>query len=468
MNSRIPPNEKEVEQSVLASILIDSEYREKAVILLTADDFYASDHQTIFEKCQELSQNGNSLEAGALWAEFTEDEQRIVGSAHKLSKLLDAPIASNIDHYIGILKDRKARRRTIELVNSIAKRAHRKDGDPSKIQRDAEAIIEAINSSTNVDSRSKIAPGILDLKNFTSMKLSEKRTFLDPWITEQSITLISGWRGVGKSWLALGAVDAISKGEKFGPWTVENSIASLYLDGEMAAQDLQFRALELNMGVDTKSPIYIYSGAYSSQLGLPRANLLDSKWQKAMMQYLLDNNIKLWVADNIGSLAPGINENVKEDYDPINQWLLDLRFSGISTILLHHTGKEGDQRGTSAREDNIDTSIILKQPGDYTAEDGCRFIMKFKKNRVVSGDQFLLADLEFTYERGKWSFDNVKNKARDEILKLLDEGYKQKDIAQELNIDPGYVSRIRKKAIQEGHLAKNNKLTPTGFCEVDQ
>jgi putative DNA primase/helicase len=176
---------------------------------------------------------------------------------------------------------------------------------------------------------------------------------------------------------------------------------------------------------------------------MPRANLLDENWRSEMKAFLLNNDIKLWVVDNIASLAPGINENAKDEWDPINEYLLRLRFAGIATILLHHVGKSGWQRGTSAREDNIDTSIILKQPSDYETEQGCRFVMEFKKNRVVSGDHFLLADQEFQYHNGLWSWDDAKVKTKTKIIELLEQGLKNKDIATELGVSAAYVSKVK-------------------------
>jgi putative DNA primase/helicase len=119
-----------------------------------------------------------------------------------------------------------------------------------------------------------------------------------------------------------------------------------------------------------------------NQHGLPRANLIDDDWRKMMKALLLANGIKLWVADNIASLAPGIDENSKQEWDPVNQWLLELRFAGITTIFLHHANKDGGQRGTSGREDNIDISILLDWPSGYTGGDGCKFVAKFKKARL--------------------------------------------------------------------------------------
>ena len=47
-------------------------------------------------------------------------------------------------------------------------------------------------------------------------------------------------------------------------------------------------------------------------------------------------------------------------------WLLELRRRGMTVLLIHHAGKSGDQRGTSAREDIMDTVISLRRPREYS------------------------------------------------------------------------------------------------------
>jgi putative DNA primase/helicase len=184
----------------------------------------------------------------------------------------------------------------------------------------------------------------------------------------------------------------------------------------------------------------------------------------------LKHQIKLLGLDNISSLAPGIDENKKLDWDPVNQWLLDLRFSGVSTVLFHHTNKTGDQRGTSAREDNIDTSIILLRPHDYRIEEGARFIVKFKKIRVSMKELKLLQDYEFRLleidNRVEWAWKSAKKKNQGEILRMIDEGMKQEDIASLIGVSKGYVSQVKTKAIKDGHLSKDGKLTPEGIALI--
>jgi hypothetical protein len=48
-------------------------------------------------------------------------------------------------------------------------------------------------------------------------------------------------------------------------------------------------------------------------------------------------------------------------------------------------GKGGQQRGTSRREDVLDTSISLRRPADYSPAEGARFEVHYEKHRGFYG-----------------------------------------------------------------------------------
>jgi hypothetical protein len=312
---------------------------------------------------------------------------------------------------------------------------------------------------------------IMTTQEFLSLDIPPRQAYLYPWLREDSITLATGERGIGKSFLAHGIANAITKGESFGPWTCNLPAPVLILDGEMPATDLQERIEALHLNSDRSCPLYLYSDALANQHGLPRAHLANESWREKMKSILLARHIKLWIVDNLASLAGGLDENLKKEWDPINTWLLELRFAGIATILLHHTNKEGLQRGTSAREDNIDVSIMLKKPSDYTAEDGCRFIVSFTKARVSLAALPLIGETEFKLNQNEsgeysWTWQNVKRERKKEILRMLDEGMEYDAIIKALGITKGYISRIRKDAFGQGFITSNGKITDTGRAYV--
>ena len=89
-------------------------------------------------------------------------------------------------------------------------------------------------------------------------------------------------------------------------------------------------------------------------------NLASADVQAELDRWLED--VDSLVLDNLSSLTAVIRDNDAESWGPIQEWLLRLRRRGISVLIVHHAGKGGQQRGTSRREDVLDTSISLRRP----------------------------------------------------------------------------------------------------------
>jgi putative DNA primase/helicase len=305
---------------------------------------------------------------------------------------------------------------------------------------------------------------VLTADDFIKMEIPEREHYLHPWLRDLSIILISASRGVGKSMFTIGTLLAVASGTAFGPWQSCKSVPCLYLDGEMAATDDKERLVMFQ--APKGLPFYICNDAHASTLGRPKSNMNNQKWRDEFKVMLLDMGIKVVAFDNLASLTPGLDENSKQEWDPINQFLLELRYAGISSILVHHMGKAGTQRGTSGREDNIDVSIELVKPKGYVPEDGCRFIAHFTKHRLPQADLSLIAETEFKLikkdDHYTWSWGNVAKEAKKECLRLLAERTEQKTIASILGIAEGTVSKWRKSFINSELLTDTNSLTSKG------
>jgi hypothetical protein len=256
-----------------------------------------------------------------------------------------------------------------------------------------------------------LARMVLDFQAFNAIEFLPRKSYLGPWLMEQSIGMVYAWRGGGKTFFGLGVLDAVTKGTGFGPWTVgDEPVPTLLLDAEMPSTLLQGRSREMGIGQGTKAPAMVLSMDYAVAHGLPMGNLLSEQWRNSMTSILLAAGVKLFLLDNVSSLSPFGDENSKEPWAPVNQWLLFLRFRGISTLLFHHAGKSGTQRGFSGREDNLDTTIVLKQPASYRITDGCKFTCHFEKNRVEK-DLHLLEPITMTYQGGIWTYTTEKQQA---------------------------------------------------------
>ncbi|WP_456679309.1 hypothetical protein [Bradyrhizobium sp. S3.7.6] len=74
--------------------------------------------------------------------------------------------------------------------------------------------------------------------------------------------------------------------------------------------------------------------------------------------------------DNLSTLVNGGTENDAESWISMQAWLLQLRRRGVTVLVVHHAGRGGNARGTSKREDVLDTVIQLKRPEDLTKARG--------------------------------------------------------------------------------------------------
>jgi predicted ATP-dependent serine protease len=101
---------------------------------------------------------------------------------------------------------------------------------------------------------------ILTDTQLAKLEIEPKQTLLHPWARKPSIILVAAAPGVGKTWMALSIVDALTAGGSFGPWKVETTVPCLYVDGEMVTQDIQERVRALGIK-DRKQPLYIYMAA---------------------------------------------------------------------------------------------------------------------------------------------------------------------------------------------------------------
>ncbi len=246
------------------------------------------------------------------------------------------------------------------------------------------ATIHEAEEARRVDNPRDFHRSVLTEQEFMNIELERRRFILKDFLVEESLTIVNGYRGFGKSWFCLAIANEVTWGGKVGPWKVEQSVNTLLVDGEMALPMIQERLKLMNGGRkvgDKPSKLFIYPEAYAYRIGLKRADILDARWRSALSDMVVDLGVRLLVLDNLSSLAPGIDENEKTPFDPVNRWLLELRFKGVSIVMAHHTGKGGEQRGTSAHEDHVDLALLLGKPAGWKKDDGCKFSVTATKDR---------------------------------------------------------------------------------------
>lgn len=297
---------------------------------------------------------------------------------------------------------------------------------------------------------------VVGLHNFMAMELPPRETIMAPWLMTQSLSMIHGWRGTGKTHMSLGVFFAVGTGSTFLNWKAGKPRKVLLLDGEMPAPALQERlaAIVASAGVEPQSG-YLSILTPDLQSGaMPDLSAYDG--QEAINEIVEQVGAELIIVDNLSCLVRGSGrENDAESWLSVSEWALLQRQHGRSVLFIHHSGKNGQQRGTSKREDLLDVVIGLRRPPDYDPASGACFEIHFEKARHLSGDDVAPIEAQLTTDTNglcTWAWRPVADSTFDRVVSLSNEGLSQTEIATELDMNRSTVSRAWRKADALGML----------------
>lgn len=242
----------------------------------------------------------------------------------------------------------------------------------------------------------------LNLRELLLMEIPPREMILDPIIPEQGLVMIHAPRGIGKTQVSLMIAYTVATGCSMfdGKWRNPKPQKVLFVDGEMPLTALQERLVRIVQSVDRElmndDQLMIITQDIQDK-GL--SDLSTPEGQRVIEEHL--NGVKLLISDNYSSLCRTGRENEAESWVPLQEWFLTLRRRGISVLLIHHSNKNGGQRGTSRKEDLLDTVITLRKPENYDPKEGARFEVHYEKARGFYGEEAAPFEAHLQEHNGK-------------------------------------------------------------------
>jgi putative DNA primase/helicase len=322
------------------------------------------------------------------------------------------------------------------------------DAVPFAQNQKVNAWIEAYEAGNSLDN------------DLAILKIEPRTPLVGDWLKAGDLGFIFASRGIGKSWFSMYLAKGLANKIDVGPWKTHCQARVLYLDGEMPPEDLKERARLL--GPATPHLAYTNHELLFQRTGKVM-NLADLDFQSGTLAFCLASGFNVLIADNLSTLASGMDENKSLDWELILPWLLTLRRNHITVIIVHHAGRNNQMRGSSKREDPA--FWILRLDEDTTAEDqiGARFISRFTKWRNATA-------FPETY---RWNFRPVPE--ADDInitfevasplfvfIQWVAAGLDTcSDIASEMDLSKGYVSKLARRALSLGRIRMNGRRYET-------
>lgn len=191
-----------------------------------------------------------------------------------------------------------------------------------------------------------------------------------------TVAIFSAWTGSGKTWLAYLMAVCIALGKDWlGFKTVQGNC--LIVNEEMDEYDVSERLTKILKAYqgDETTPIKTISFA--------RFNLFAEKNRASeaalLEKAIIDTGATFVIIDALADIMQGGDENAVKDTQPVFMKLKEIATRNQCVIVvIHHTGKNGATRGSSAIPGAVDLSIIAKRVGDSDRVD-----FDTEKERIV-------------------------------------------------------------------------------------
>lgn len=303
----------------------------------------------------------------------------------------------------------------------------------------------------------EIEKAIVSSTELATLPITPRRFIIRPFFKEGDLGFVYASRGHGKTWLTMLMSKAAGTGGAAGPWKADGIWPVLYVDGEMPVEDSKQRDRVLSGPCENLS--WLHHEIYFERTGR-MLNLTNPATQAEVTDLLLRRSFRMLVLDNLSCLFSGVRENAADDWELVLPWLLDLRRRKIAVVIVAHAGRNGNMRGTSRREDAAFWVIKLeRQPTDEPNSRSLRFTSLFTKpSRNCLEDDCPPLEWSISAEGNGPASVTAKPISGVELLvSWVRTGLDScKDLAEEMHLSKGQVSKLATRAERMGLLVKES------------
>lgn len=460
----VPHTDFLAEASVIGACILHPEIIPEIVDIVEPKDFYKQAYSMVFDAIRTISKRPDPIyDPVSIRDELMNnssdstrhfpDGDPVETLAH-LMGLAPAPFTAAYDH-ARIIKDHAIRRKEISFAHNCLSELN---SGIMTVPEFRKLFGEHFESSPESPSAEVQRVTVMKAEDIMGIETS-RQYILEPWLFKRSLNMIFGWRGIGKSWVSTGIAISASTGKGFLGWKCPDDyqpLKTLFVDGEMTLDMLKSRIQNNYTACRGRANgnLQVITPDIQREHTIP--NLATPIGQKAIENSIEKNGFELLILDNISTLFHGIDENDATQWELIQNWLVRLRSIGLTVIIIHHAGKGGTQRGTSRREDAMDTVIQLKSPfasdNIQDVQDGAHFEVSFNKIRASPGSYVVPFEAKLSKSHTglcEWHTQNARESLTNYGRQMLVEGFSKKDVREKTGLPHHTITRL-KKELEDG------------------
>jgi len=396
IQQKTQPFNIEAEISVLGSMLLDNEAINLVTEILRTDNFYKTSHQHIFDTIVNLYNKSNAVDLVILKDELKKQSllEKVGGAEYLLELEESVPLASNVEYYAKIVREKTIKRDLITATAKIQQEAYNDSLESDELLDIAEKEIfditqrkfsspttklfnilhDTFDHISNLHDRegrlTGVSTGYYDLDDITS------------GLQNSELIIIAARPSMGKSSLVLNIAEHAGTKEK-----KPTLIFSMEMSAQQVAQNIlcstakidahllrtgklddnQFSNLSLAMGDLSESEIFIDD--------TPGLGLLELRAKARRLK--LQHNIQMIIVDYLQLMEGRKAENRQQEISGISRGLKalarELEVPVIAVSQLNrsvetrdgHTPRMSDLRESGSIEQDADVIILLHREDYY-------------------------------------------------------------------------------------------------------
>lgn len=461
-------NDKDFQDELLRHLISDSTALGKIAPLISADDFNASPHHRIVGQLVLEHWRRERKPLGRLIAaEVKQIIQRKGLNRDKASDLLafveelgSTQPSANLNAMIDRLFEAKQDRKTTNTIHRMIDLHGEGQLTPAKMEELARQ-----SKWERPETRTTAA---IDLGDMLYKDFQPRPKMLEPILPVRGLMMIHGYRGLGKSHIALGIGLACAMPARFLYWQARKQYRVVYVAGEMSGAENQSMLKRLLWGMaknavqfpegSKNEPSNLFTHSLSMIIASELENGVPDLATKEGRDWLENDRLvrrcDLLILDNLSSLHRKGDEREQKGWNEMNEWLMHLKSNSVgkSVILVHHDGKNREQRGTSFREDILDTVIHLLQPKDMKHGQSVHCEIHTEKMRGYSPGNPACEPFVARLDRDPkfdgqfvWNVLPLRAVNQQKAFTLFDAGMGIKEVVEELGVSRATAFRYQRE-----------------------
>ncbi|KMY33574.1 DNA helicase [Lysinibacillus xylanilyticus] len=380
MMDRVPPHNREAEQSVIGAIFLDPQSLITASEILLADDFYQNAHKKIFETMLRLSDQGKAIDVVTVTEELSaKKEIEDVGGLSYLLELANAvPTAANVAHYAKIVEEKALLRRLIRVATKIVEDGYTREDEVEALLGEAEKKMMEVANRKNAGDFKHVKDVLVETFDNIEKMQSQKGDVtgiptgfrdldhITAGFQRNDLIIVAARPSVGKTAFALNVAQsvAVQARENVAIFSLEMGAEQLVMrmlcaEGNIDAQVLRTGALttedwgKLTMAMGSLSN----SGIFIDDTPGVRINEIRAKCRRLAQEHGLGMILIDYLQLIQGSGKPG--ENRQQEVSEISRSLKGLaRELKVPVIALSQLS-----RGVEQRQDKRPMMSDLRESG---------------------------------------------------------------------------------------------------------